>query len=51
LEVEVHELFLKERAPVRETQDTVARVVKEILVAQKTVADNICKQYLGWQVD
>jgi transcriptional regulator with XRE-family HTH domain len=47
LEVEVHEFFRKEEGAARETQDTVARVVKEILVAQKTAADKICKQYLG----
>jgi transcriptional regulator with XRE-family HTH domain len=47
LDVEVHELFRKEGAAARETKDIIARVVKEILVAQKTVSDGICKKYLG----
>jgi transcriptional regulator with XRE-family HTH domain len=47
LNVEVHELFRQEGAVARETQDIIARVVKEILVAQKAAADSICKQYFG----
>jgi transcriptional regulator with XRE-family HTH domain len=47
LNVEVYEFFRKERAAARETQDIIARVVKEILIAQNTAADGICKQYLG----
>ncbi|MDR2068602.1 MAG: hypothetical protein LBP71_01905, partial [Spirochaetaceae bacterium] len=46
LHVEVHELFRKEAAPARESRDIIARVVKEILIAQKTAADRICKHYV-----
>jgi transcriptional regulator with XRE-family HTH domain len=47
LDVDVHELFRKEETASGETQDIIARVVKEILIAQKKAADSICKQYLG----
>jgi transcriptional regulator with XRE-family HTH domain len=47
LDVEVYEFFRKEGAADGETQDILTRVVKEILAAQKQVAEGICKQYLG----
>jgi transcriptional regulator with XRE-family HTH domain len=37
LDVEVYELFLKEGAAAGKTQDIIPRVVKEILIAQKSV--------------
>jgi transcriptional regulator with XRE-family HTH domain len=47
LNVEVYELFRKKGDATGKTQDLIARVVEEILVAQKKAADSICKQYLG----
>jgi len=47
LKVEVYELFRVETPSTRESRDYTARIVKEILIAQKEAADAVCKQYLG----
>ena len=47
LGVEIYELFRKESPLTNENRDFTARIVKEILVAQKEAADAIYKQYLG----
>ena len=45
--VDVYELFREEGPATRDNRDYTARVVKELLIAQKEAADAICKQYLG----
>jgi len=45
--VEVHELFRQESPLTKENHEFTARIVKEILIAQKEAADTIWKQYLG----
>ena len=47
LNVEVYELFRTETPATKENHDYTARVLKELLIAQKEIADTICKQYLG----
>jgi len=47
LKVDVYELFREETPSTRENRDYTARIVKEILIAQKEAADAVCKQYLG----
>jgi len=47
LKVEVYELFRPESLSTKENRDHTARIVKEILIAQKEAADAVCKQYLG----
>ena len=47
LTVEVYELFRQEGPLTKENHEFTARIVKEILVAQKEAADTIWKQYLG----
>ena len=44
--VDVYELFRKENPATRDNRDYTARVIKELLIAQKEAADAICKQYL-----
>jgi transcriptional regulator with XRE-family HTH domain len=45
--IEVFELFRQESPSTKETRDYTARVVNEILVAQKEAADAVYRQYLG----
>jgi len=47
LNVDVHELFREESPLTDENRDYTARIIKEILIAQKETAEAICKQYLG----
>jgi transcriptional regulator with XRE-family HTH domain len=47
LNVEVHELFLKENTSDNEARNFTVRVIKEIMVAQKKGVASVCKQYLG----
>jgi transcriptional regulator with XRE-family HTH domain len=47
LNVEIYEFFKAEKSPNGKERDFTARVVKEIFVAQKAVADKISKEYLG----
>jgi transcriptional regulator with XRE-family HTH domain len=47
LKIEVYELFRQESPATKETRDYTARVVKEILTAQKEAADAVYRQYLG----
>jgi transcriptional regulator with XRE-family HTH domain len=47
LKVEVYELFILESPSTKKTRDYTARVVKEILIAQKEAADAVYRQYLG----
>ena len=47
LKVEVYELFRPDGPSTKEDRDHTARIVKEILIAQKEAADAVCKQYLG----
>jgi transcriptional regulator with XRE-family HTH domain len=45
LKVDVYELF-REEILTDENRDYTARIIKEILIAQKETAEAICKQYL-----
>ena len=47
LKVDVHELFRQESPSTNKNRDYTARIVKEILIAQKEAAEAICKEYLG----
>jgi len=47
LKVDVCELFREESPLTNENRDYIARIIKEILIAQKETAEAICKQYLG----
>ena len=47
LNVEIYELFREESILTNENRDFAARIVKEILIAQKEAAEAIYKQYLG----
>jgi transcriptional regulator with XRE-family HTH domain len=47
LKVDVYELFCQENPSTKENRDYAARVVEELLTAQKDAADTVCKQYLG----
>jgi transcriptional regulator with XRE-family HTH domain len=47
LKVEIYELFRKESPLTNENRDYTARIVKEILIAQKEAAEAVYKQYLG----
>jgi transcriptional regulator with XRE-family HTH domain len=47
LKIEVYELFRQESPSTKENRDYTARVVKEILTAQKEAADAVYRQYLG----
>ena len=46
LKIDVYELFREESPSTKENRDYTARIVKEILIAQKEAAETICKQYL-----
>jgi len=47
LNVDVYELFREENLLTNENRDYTARIVNEILIAQKEAAEAIYKQYLG----
>ena len=47
LNVQVHELFWELGTQSNKERDFTATVVKEILIAQKSAADNITRRYLG----
>jgi transcriptional regulator with XRE-family HTH domain len=47
LNVDVYELFRRERLSAMENHSFTERVVKEILIAQKNATDAVCKRYLG----
>jgi len=45
LNVQIHELFW-DKSPSKNERDFTAKIVKEMLAAQKAAVDNISKQYL-----
>jgi len=47
LKVDVFELFRQESPSSKESRDYTARIIKEIIIAQKEATDAVCKQYLG----
>jgi transcriptional regulator with XRE-family HTH domain len=47
LNVEIYEFFRAEIPSSNSERDFTARVVKEIFIAQKAIADKINKEYLG----
>jgi transcriptional regulator with XRE-family HTH domain len=47
LNVEIYEFFKVEIPSSSKERDFTARVIKEIFIAQKIIADRISKQYLG----
>jgi transcriptional regulator with XRE-family HTH domain len=47
LKIDVFELFRKETPSTKENRDYTARIVKEILIAQKEAADAVYRQYMG----
>ena len=46
LNVQIHDLF-REEIPTKKEREFTNMVIKEVFTAQKAVADNIYKQYLG----
>jgi transcriptional regulator with XRE-family HTH domain len=46
LNVDVYELFRSESPSTNENRDYTARVIKEVLIAQKKAVDAVCKHYL-----
>jgi transcriptional regulator with XRE-family HTH domain len=47
LKVDVYEFFRRESPSTKETRDYTARVVREMLTAQKEAADAVYRLYLG----
>jgi len=46
LNVDVYEFFRQKSPSTNENRDYTARVIKEMLIAQREAADAICKHYL-----